>query len=71
MKDTKQACVHLRQILVHRLAAWDEANAAERILGVDIDSQSDEVEYLLSGLDSHLDVGDLSDEQILSAFGVK
>jgi hypothetical protein len=70
MNDKKQACVKLREVLRHRLMAWDAASAAEKLLGCDIDSQSDEVECFLSGLNVTSDADDVSDEDILALFEV-
>ncbi len=67
----KLAIPELKNVLRHRLAAWDAASAAERILGRDIDSQADGVDYLMAFIDTIEDVDKVPDAEVLKAFGIK
>jgi hypothetical protein len=64
----KQICDHLRDVLRHRLLAWDASNAAEELLGRDVDSASEEVDDALALIDRPEDVDKLADDDVLKIF---
>lgn len=65
-----KACNHLRQVLYHRIKAWDESLDAEKLLDQEIDTQADEVDNFLVSLNMAEDALSLSDEDVLAAFDV-
>jgi hypothetical protein len=71
MSDTdKQAINHLREVLRHRLLAWDESIKAENLLGQEVDTQSKELDYYLAGIDDPDSVYQIADAEVLEMFGL-
>lgn len=69
-EQAKQAAQHLRNVLKHRLQAWDESLLAEKIVGEDIDTESQVVEYGLSCLENTAAVDKLTDAEVLNLFSI-
>ncbi len=62
--DKSAARSAVREMLKHRLRAWDACRDAEIALDVELDSQCHEVDYLLSTCDTPEDVDVLTSESI-------
>jgi hypothetical protein len=67
----RKACDHLRDVLRHRLQAWDASRTAEELLDCEINTGSVSVENAMAIIDDLEDVDQLTDERVLEIFEIK
>lgn len=66
MKLTEEQREALREVVRAKLRLWDVSVEAEKLIGVDIDTGSEELETACLTADSVEEVEDLPDEMLLS-----
>lgn len=67
MKLTDEQQDALRKVVDAKLALWDAADAAEKVLGFDIDSGGDELDGFCAMIDG---AEDLDHDDLIEAFGL-
>lgn len=61
----------LKNVVAAKLRLWDLSTAAEEDLECDIDTDGNALSSLCAGLDSEADIEDVTDAELLTAFGLE